>query len=154
MPGRVPVVVAIWLVMTSCIGGCSSAPGHAGNDLDRDFLTRIYADGSKQFELTLSLPGMEEGGPLAMPVQAGDERRRGGPERGVGETALVDNSRALSKLLDQQTAELLARNQYCRSGYIVLWREIFGWPLKVRGECNETATAADRESFPDSRRWR
>jgi hypothetical protein len=39
--------------------------------------------------------------------------------------------------------------KYCREGYIVLSQT--SW--KIRGECNETATRADRDAFPNKASW-
>ncbi|MNG16518.1 hypothetical protein D3C84_1004420 [compost metagenome] len=64
-----------------------------------------------------------------------------------------DNSKALLErreaLQDEQLTQTLAERKYCRSGYIVLSQT--SW--KVRGECNETATQADRSTFPNLASW-
>ena len=52
-------------------------------------------------------------------------------------------------LQDDQLTQMLATNKYCRSGYIVLSQT--SW--KIRGECNETASQADRDAFPNQASW-
>ena len=52
-------------------------------------------------------------------------------------------------LQDAQLTQALAERKYCREGYIVLSQT--SW--KIRGECNETATRADRDAFPNKASW-
>ena len=44
-------------------------------------------------------------------------------------------------------AEKLEENSYCRKGYFELERSLNKTIYTIRGECNESATAADRKSF-------
>ena len=50
---------------------------------------------------------------------------------------------------DEQLTQMLATRKYCRSGYIVLSQT--SW--KIRGECNESASQADRDAFPNQAGW-
>lgn len=69
------------------------------------------------------------------------------------DSRLSRNSKSLLErreaLQDEQLTETLAARNYCRTGYIVLSQT--SW--KIRGECNETATQADRDAFPNKASW-
>ena len=49
--------------------------------------------------------------------------------------------------LKSRLAEKLEENSYCRKGYFELERSLNKTIYTIRGECNESATAADRKSF-------
>jgi len=54
------------------------------------------------------------------------------------------------ELLFDGLNERLAINQYCRGGFIELERDIKRTVMTLRGECQESATKADRGQFPDT----
>lgn len=100
--------------------------------------TRITADGLKLFELVL---------PRAKPVADSDTHMRPGerrpPEPGFSER------RVLSLL-----TSVIEESGYCRAGYVLLGRYAGETTGRVRGECKDRATDADRARYPDTiTRW-
>ncbi|MFC5706540.1 hypothetical protein [Aeromonas eucrenophila] len=124
-----PAVVCMLLLPP--LTACSNLAGSAPDGPAPLFRTHINEEGSKRFTF--------EAAPLEMlPSRLQDAN---------------DNSKALLErreaLQDEQLTQALASRKYCRSGYIVLSQT--SW--KVRGECNETATQADRSTFPNLASW-
>ena len=122
--------VALVLLLPA-ITACSGMPGTTPDGPAPLFHTNINEEGSKRFTF--------EAAPLEMlPSRLQDAN---------------DNSKALLErreaLQDEQLTQALASRKYCRTGYIVLSQT--SW--KVRGECNETATQADRSTFPNLASW-
>ena len=74
-------------------------------------------------------------------LQEGDDNRLSRRDK-----SLLERREALQ---DEQLTQMLATRKYCRSGYIVLSQT--SW--KIRGECNESATQADRDAFPNQAGW-
>lgn len=100
------------------------------------FHTHISDDGSKRFTF--------EAAPLdVLPtrLQEGDDNRLSRRDK-----SLLERREALQ---DEQLTQMLATRKYCRSGYIVLSQT--SW--KIRGECNESASQADRDAFPNQAGW-
>ncbi|MDO2947480.1 hypothetical protein [Aeromonas simiae] len=113
---------------------CASLPGLPGGQSEPPalFTTHINEEGSKRFVF--------ESAPL---------ERRPGLSRSDDEGQLQRPRKSLLEtreaLQEDRIAGWLTDKQYCREGFIVLSRT--SW--KVRGECNETATDADRRAFPN-----
>ncbi|MGY3903377.1 hypothetical protein ACW5XF_13000 [Aeromonas lusitana] len=115
---------------------CSGLPGSAPDGPAPLFRTHINEEGSKRFTF--------EAAPLdVLPsrLQGDDDSRLSRNNR-----SLLERREALQ---DEQLTQTLAEQKYCRSGYIVLSQT--SW--KIRGECNETATQADRSAFPNRASW-
>lgn len=55
----------------------------------------------------------------------------------------------LNSELERRLAEKLADNNYCRKGFFELERRLNKTIFTIRGECNDSATAADRKNFPE-----
>ncbi|PKG81395.1 hypothetical protein CXF85_18155 [Colwellia sp. 75C3] len=53
----------------------------------------------------------------------------------------------MARELESRLAEKLEDNSYCRKGYFELERSLNKTIYTIRGECNESATAADRKNF-------
>ena len=116
-----------------CYRRSPPAPDCRGQPL---FHTHISDDGSKRFTF--------EAAPLdVLPtrLQEGDDNRLSRRDK-----SLLERREALQ---DEQLTQMLATRKYCRSGYIVLSQT--SW--KIRGECNESATQADRDAFPNKAGW-
>lgn len=127
-------VVALVLSLPA-ITACSGLPGTAQGGRAPLFHTHINEEGSKRFTF--------EAAPLdVLPSRLQEDDSR-----------LSRNSKSLLErrevLQDEQLTETLAARNYCRTGYIVLSQT--SW--KIRGECNETATQADRDAFPNKASW-
>lgn len=50
--------------------------------------------------------------------------------------------------LETRLADKLAENNYCRAGFFELERSLNRTIFTIHGECNESATAADKKNFP------
>lgn len=126
--------VALVLLLPA-ITACSGMPGTTPDGPAPLFHTNINEEGSKRFTF--------EAAPLdVLPNRLQEDDSR-----------LSRNSKSLLErreaLQDEQLTETLAARNYCRTGYIVLSQT--SW--KIRGECNETATQADRDAFPNKASW-
>lgn len=118
----------LWLLVP-LLSACSGLSGPMHDEQEPLFQTHINEEGSKRFTFTASPNDTLPRGLSANQQQRLQEQRE----------ARQDN------LLTQT----LATKQYCREGYMVLSQS--SW--KVRGECNETATRADRDRFPNQVAW-
>ncbi|MBW3806393.1 hypothetical protein GL273_11290 [Aeromonas jandaei] len=117
------------LLLFPLLSACSSLPGQKYDGPEPLFLTHINEEGSKRFTFEAA-----PNDTLPRGLSAAQSQR------------LLEQREALQENLLTQT---LASKKYCREGYIVLSQT--SW--KVRGECNETATAADRSTFPNKASW-
>ncbi|QXC37873.1 hypothetical protein V3429_16840 [Aeromonas jandaei] len=120
---------ATLLLLFPLLSACSSLPGQKYDGPEPLFLTHINEEGSKRFTFEAA-----PNDTLPRGLSAAQSQR------------LLELREALQENLLTQT---LASKKYCREGYIVLSQT--SW--KVRGECNETATAADRSTFPNKASW-
>ncbi|BFM18566.1 lipoprotein [Maricurvus nonylphenolicus] len=123
--------------ITACSGPGQKRPAPA---LSQDFSTHITQDGSKMFVFTLSMQRPErQGGKSGMRPPARGERKGGGGRK--------DRSDELEKMTTALLDQKLETSGYCREGYMVLERFAEQGKSRIRGECKETATDADREHF-------
>ncbi|MFM5784231.1 hypothetical protein ACET8B_16065 [Aeromonas caviae] len=132
---RLLSAVALTLLLPA-LTACSGLPGAAPDGPAPLFHTHISDDGSKRFTF--------EAAPLdVLPtrLQEGDDNRLSRRDK-----SLLERREALQ---DEQLTQMLATRKYCRSGYIVLSQT--SW--KTRGECNESASQADRDAFPNQAGW-
>ncbi|MFQ2195822.1 hypothetical protein [Aeromonas jandaei] len=120
---------ATLLLLFPLLSACSSLPGQKYDGPEPLFLTHINEEGSKRFTFEAA-----PNDTLPRGLSAAQSQR------------LLEQREALQENL---LTETLATKQYCRQGYIVLSQT--SW--KVRGECNETATTADRSAFPNKASW-
>ncbi|MGL5289985.1 MAG: hypothetical protein ACRC9N_10995 [Aeromonas sp.] len=120
---------AMLLLLCPLLSACASLPNLQDNGPAPLFLTHINQEGSKRFTF--------EAAPSA-PLMRG--------------LSNIQHQRVLEQrhmLQQNQLTDTLARTGYCKEGYIVLSQT--SW--KVRGECNETSTDADRRKFANSPTW-
>ncbi|PJG58231.1 hypothetical protein [Aeromonas cavernicola] len=117
------------LLIVPMLVACSSLSGTSDDGPVPLFLTHINEEGSKRFTLEA-----DPNDTLSRGLSANQQQR------------LQEQREARQETLLTRT---LAIKQYCREGYIVLSQS--SW--KVRGECNETATSADRDRFPNRAAW-
>lgn len=120
------------VMLTLLLSACSSMPGPSSRPAPR-FMTHITDEGSKRFVFeALAMDQLPSAG-----IRAPSSRRQAGR---------VDLNTSLD---EEQVQGWLADKHYCQQGFIMLSRT----PWKIRGECNETATAQDRQRFPNSPTW-
>lgn len=115
------------------------------------FTTNITVRGLKLFfyRLEVKLPGGSS-------AQSGGKPSSGGP-RGKGSPSMQGGDRTGAEQegdgdwVNLMLTNKLAESGYCRNGYIELERNpINNGSIRIRGECEEVATPADRQAFPNS----
>jgi hypothetical protein len=113
-----------------------------------DFSTNITPSGNKQFELSV----------WATPSTRLSHKKRGidgKPQKasmaervGRQQTTQQENKKQ-GALLDKRLQDILGHNHYCKNGYFILERSISNLRARTRGECNDAASAQDRQNFPN-----
>ena len=153
------------VLLTGLLSACSSSQKNP--DFEEYLATNIRSDGSKEFFYTVTLPndsgskrgsgkGKHAGG--GMRVNGGSSSNTsvsggltvsnaGGGQRGG--RGGQPGSRPDEKMSEQLEKKLLATG-FCRDGWMERERHIQPPNASIRGECNETATDRDRESFPNT----
>lgn len=127
---------ALCMLLLPALTACAGLTGPAQNGPPPLFRTHINEEGSKRFTF--------EAAPLdVLPSRLQDDD---GSRLSRNQRSLLERRQALQ---DEQLTQTLAERKYCHSGYIVLSQT--SW--KIRGECNETATQADRSAFPNRASW-
>lgn len=162
--GRIWILI---MVLSGLVAACSG-PRRPPEQLVSRFDTRILDNGSKQFEYSL----MPERGPderraagrgaepaLAQGTAPSGGQRGAPPAAGRGDGRAVGPGGGRQPLLDEgeleaRVAAELQANQFCRDGYLELQRDDSQWPLRLRGECLDGATTADRQRFANTLEWR
>jgi len=149
-------------VILAFVCGCSS---NQKNEMPQGyFATNITDDGSKMFVYTVDLPettgqgkrgkGSGRSGNVAGHVQGSSNRGvSGGVSAGTGgggkggKGGRGQQGKA-SQLNDALEAEL-KKTGYCREGFMELDRMMQPSHTFIKGECVETASINDRETFPN-----
>lgn len=137
----------------SCSSFCLILAGCANQGLPSQltsiFHTRITQSGLKHFEVRIVPIAYKEAIENGAVIAQGEETTY----FANGERKRVNSDRVAKKnekRLHHEIEELIKDNNYCRSGYWVLDSNYYGSAPFVRGECNDLATASDRELFPDN----
>lgn len=128
---RIAIASAIPLLFSAC----ASTKVELENS---KFLTRIAQSDLKHFEVRLrnrqersqSTPNLEN--------------RQNRPRE-----PRVDVERVKRTLAAYAKAHI-ELNKYCREGFWVMQVDAYSPVVSLRGECNESATDADRKAFPDT----
>ena len=116
------------------LAACTSVPSPHSDVPPPLFATHITEEGSKRFVF--------EAAPLErLPTGLSVEGKPVRPRK-----SLLESREALQA---EQLDQWLAQKKFCHQGFIVLTRT--SW--KIRGECNETASTADRQAFPNASGW-
>lgn len=124
------------VVLAILINGCAS---HRNPPEHFKFATQITDSGLKLFELTYPAPERR----ISRRPPANQQGRPPSPSSGISEKTLV-------AILETR----LQQAKYCRQGYLLLGRHAGETTQRIRGECKEKASDADREQFPGSiLRW-
>jgi len=153
----------IFVLFTTVIFiGCSSRPSPQVNEF---FSTEIMADNSKRFYFSLIISNSSEKESSKQVMQEQNRKGKGGSGRGSGNgkgkggkdntqsnqpnTASAKSSKTSAMVLEleERLTNQLALNSYCRTGYMVLEKNIGRALMSLRGECHENATERDRQRF-------
>lgn len=132
----------------------SACAGRQEKPVEEIFVTQIRADNSKMFAFTLKSEKTERGDKPHDKTAAkqGKGRKGGGRGKAAGKTANKAESRErknpLADMFEQRLEQRLSQSGYCSAGYIELERYATRGAMTVRGECNDSATANDRQRFP------
>lgn len=133
--------VVIFTLLVCMIVGCSSAGrSYVETEMAETLEVAILPDTSKMFTYRLRWP--EESIPSHIRVARGGTN----PGREFAQGG-VDVGRGTYEKLLENTAYVVERSGYCRDGFFELDRSISRYHLWVRGECKDSATAADQQSF-------
>jgi hypothetical protein len=137
---RSAILAVLVLSLSALLVGCGT-PGrsYAKTGMQETLEIDILRNNSKMFVYRLKWP--DDAIPNHIRVA-----RHSGPEqpRNVGG---VDVNRYTYERLQQNAAYVVKHMNYCRDGYIELDRSISRYHLWLKGECKESANAADRQQF-------
>jgi hypothetical protein len=139
-------------IATLSLSACgSNSPRRQGSLPTENFVTHIKTNGSKIFNYSLIKKIPSQG-------QMGKGRGKGGGMHGGMGGSMKggknpDMNKMKAKMQEKATKKLslrLAESGYCREGYMELDSFFERGHVTIKGECNETATAQDREKFINS----
>lgn len=123
--------LTLLLIGAVSLNACQSQPSQ-----DFKFGTRITDDGYKQFQLVYPRTTHE----LRLP--------------GSGQARHQDKRQLSQRQVLSALEQILQDKGYCRKGYMLLGRYAGETINRVRGECREKASSADRDAHPDTiERW-
>ena len=153
--------VLIMFLSLILISGCSR------NEMNITdvFRSDIHADGTKLFTFSVIFVRNAASEKPADDDRGKDKKRKKNKQgKGRDNKNSTDNkskkqpSEKKSKQQDKMTSELesrlaetLADNNYCRAGFFELERSFSKSIFTIKGECNESATTADRDNFPQKK---
>lgn len=147
---RCGLLVILGLVL---LAGCSSSGrSYVKSEMAETLEVEILPNTSKMFTYRLRWP--EEHIPSHIQVsRSGSDTRRDFAQGGV------ELGRNTHERLLENTAYVVEHSGYCREGFFELDRSISRYHLWVRGECKDSASAADQQAFGVKRiltpeRWR
>ncbi|MBU2886308.1 hypothetical protein KO507_11085 [Gilvimarinus agarilyticus] len=134
--------------------GCSSGPERKAPVLEQRLHTSITENGSKMFMFQMvrasggdssRAGGRPSGGRSGGPPGGGGGR---GGDRGDkrGDKGAEESGKMLAEAHEALLVQL-EQTGFCREGYMTLEESAKRGQLAIRGECNEAATEADRETF-------
>ncbi len=143
-------IIFTMLTVSLLVSGCthSRPPMSISSET---FTTKITENGIKLFvyQLDMEMPGGKQGKSGGSPPSGGPGGKGGPPMHGGGRggSDQDDGDEGVNLML----ANKLKENSFCRNGYIELDRyHLYNGSIKIRGECEEGATTADRKAFPNS----
>lgn len=125
------------------------------------FHTEIRDDNSKEFTFSLIFSRSEKEVSKGMKDTAPAQKRDRGKGSGKGKgsrsqdvsSATKSNTKRSSKtkqlmgIFEQHLDLKMQETKYCRTGYLTLEKSFVGAIYSLRGECNESATEADRNQL-------
>ncbi|WP_331346189.1 hypothetical protein [Cellvibrio sp. UBA7661] len=131
----------VLLLMMFMVAGCSnSGRSYVDSEMAETLEVEILPNASKMFTYRLRWPEKH------IPSHIQIARNGNNPERGFAQGG-VDVGRGTYERLLANTAYVVEHSGYCRDGFFELDRSISRYHLWVRGECKDSATEADRQSF-------
>ena len=140
-------------VATLSITACSSnSPKKHGGMPTEVFVTHIKPDGSKVFNYSL-IKKMPSQGQMGKGRGKGGGMHGGGMGGGMKGGKKPDMSKMKAKMEEKANKKLnlkLAETGYCREGFMELDSFFERGHVTIKGECNETATAQDKKTFPNT----
>lgn len=141
MPDIRTLLAACLLPVAAWLGGCTSS--YHGPPPVEDFSTRITDNRLKFFTYTWRFrPPTEETVPAGTPGWAAPGDMEGMIRRDLGQV-----SADVFTEFRERMHERLEASGYCREGYIELSRSYWPGEFRIRGECRDLASEADRERF-------
>ena len=130
-------VAVIALILTFC-SSCSTQPKRPKEVRTESFLTDIKEDGTKLFIYIANF--------TALAASPGRARSAQGRQMSMS-SMRSDTAEYHEKLTIDALEYKLLVTGYCRYGYFVLNTYNQFGSVEIRGECQETATDADRKLF-------
>jgi hypothetical protein len=125
--------------MLAASSSCTSSKVY--DAVGHSFKSRISKSGLKHFELRLKIPKQQ------LPLQ---DNKRQRPRKGRAKNQFEK----IEKILQKSADLAIEKNQYCQEGYWVLDLDIDLRGPYIRGECNDLATEADKQNFPETlKQW-
>ena len=141
-----------FIASTYLLTACTSIP----TPINEHFSSHIFANDNKQFTYSLQYPrqsdksekenGLKQKRPPPGRAE-GNDRRKQKPQKKANKKQEQAMKTQASAMLDQY----FRASGYCREGYWLLDQTIEHQRINLRGECNELATEADRQKFPNAR---
>ncbi len=146
----------ITLISVLALAGCAHQPPQPPKTQE-SFSTLIKPDGTKQFSYTLitempegKFSGNKHGGPNGHGGHGGHGDGPRGDHKDKGhddkDGAIQDR---FERIFDDALNQKLNSTGFCRTDYHRLDTQSRRGAMLVKGECNETASDADREKFPN-----
>lgn len=137
---RSAALAVVLLSLSVLLGGCGT-PGrsYAKTGMQETLEIDILRNNSKMFVYRLKWP--DDAIPNHIRVARHSSQNQ---PRNVGG---VDINRNTYERLQQNAAYVVKHMHYCREGFIELDRSISRYHLWLKGECKESASAADRQQF-------
>lgn len=132
---------ALLILVLGLMVGCSSAGrSYVKSEMNETLEVEVLPNQSKMFTYRLRWP--EDQIPNHIRVSRdGNDSRRDFYEGGI------TVGRNTHERLLENTAYVVEKVGYCREGFFELDRSISRYHLWVRGECKESANAADQQAF-------
>ncbi len=139
-------------ISTLTITACSSnSPKRHGSMPTEIFVTQIKTNGSKIFNYSLIKKMPNQGkGQMGKGKGGGKHGGMGGGMKGGKKPDMSKMKAKMEEKAVNKLAKKLSETGYCREGYMELDSFFERGHVTIKGECNETATAQDKKTFPNS----
>ncbi len=132
--------ILVVMVMMLLVGCSTAGRSYVETEMAETLEVEVLPNASKMFTYRLRWP--EESIPNHIRVARGGTNPRQEFAKGG-----VDVGRGTYERLLENTAYVVEHSGYCRDGFFELDRSISRYHLWVRGECKDSATTADQQSF-------
>ncbi|MCW8956478.1 MAG: hypothetical protein OQL09_06315 [Gammaproteobacteria bacterium] len=136
------------MLLIACTNNQTKQP-----EITEIFITDIKSSGLKLFSYSVTM-GMPDDSSSGRGKGKGRNQSGGGGGMSGGMPSGKPNRESklgkLKEMINEKLTSRLTANGYCREGYIELDSVIGRGRSQIRGECEEAATASDREKFPNT----